>query len=248
MIKNSHPFRKKWGQNFLKDPNIIRKIVDLLELTPNDIVLEIGPGQGALTNEIAKVAKNIIAVEIDPLLIQYLESNKQENMNFILGDILDFDLNTLPSPIKIIGNLPYYITSPIIMKFLEWGRWQRLVFMTQKEVAHRIVAKPKNKIYGRLSVANVNLELNVPNTVFHPKPDVSSSILSFTPKNNEILDIEKFSHLVKLSFAQRRKKLKNNLKSIFTSEELGKLADSRAEELSVEDFVFLNNQLIIKNQ
>jgi 16S rRNA (adenine1518-N6/adenine1519-N6)-dimethyltransferase len=247
MPSSKHPFRKRWGQNFLQDKNVIAKIVALLDIQPDDTVLEIGPGQGALTFEIAKIAKHVIAVEIDPLLVDFLNQSKTYNMEIIQSDILNMDLDNLPNSMKIIGNLPYNITSPILFKFLDWGKWEKMVFMTQKEVAERIVSASGNKKYGRLSVmsqilSNVSLDFHVSNTVFHPKPDVQSSVLSFQPSAKIIKNIDDLSKIVKLAFSQRRKKIKNNLRPLFNEEELVGLSDKRAEDLKVSDYLELYKQ------
>ncbi len=247
MPSSKHPFRKRWGQNFLQDKNVIAKIVALLDIQPDDTVLEIGPGQGALTFEIAKIAKHVIAVEIDPLLVDFLNQSKTYNMEIIQSDILNMDLDNLPNSMKIIGNLPYNITSPILFKFLDWGKWEKMVFMTQKEVAERIVSASGNKKYGRLSVmsqilSNVSLDFHVSNTVFHPKPDVQSSVLSFQPSAKIIKNIDDLSKIVKLAFSQRRKKIKNNLRPLFNEEELVGLSDMRAEDLKVSDYLELYKQ------
>jgi len=241
----SHTFRKKWGQNFLKDPNYIRKIVAQLDPQSHDVVIEIGPGEGALTFELAKQVQMVHAIEIDPLLVKYLNEHSPENMNVIHHDILELDLNQFSGDVKIIGNLPYNITSPIIFKFLNWTRWSKMVFMTQKEVAQRITSIHGNKTYGRLSVmtqafSNVKLSFTVPKTVFFPRPDVKSAILTFEPIDNTIPDIHHFSQIVKQAFSQRRKTLRNTLKDLFTAEELGKFSSKRAEELSVQDFIVLS--------
>lgn len=241
----AHKFRKKWGQNFLQDPNIIRKIIGQLDPQLHDVVIEIGPGQGALTFELAKQVQTIHAIEIDPLLVKYLNESVPKNVNIIHQNILDFDLSQLSSDIKVIGNLPYNITSPIIFKFLNYTGWSKMVFMTQKEVAQRITSIHGNKTYGRLSVmtqalSDVELSFTVPKTVFFPQPDVTSAILTFEPINTTIPDIHHFSKVVKQAFSQRRKTLRNTLKDIFTAEELGKFSSKRAEELSVEDFITLS--------
>ena len=147
-----HPFRKKWGQNFLRDPNTITKIINCLQPCTSDNILEIGPGDGALTNQLSKQIDHIHVVEIDPLLVTHLEKNKYPNVTIHQGDILEWDLNQLKGEVKIIGNLPYYISSPILFKMLAWQNWERMVLMFQKELAQRIVSKHGNKSYGRISV------------------------------------------------------------------------------------------------
>ena len=142
-----HPFRKKWGQNFLRDPNTITKIINFLQPWTSDSILEIGPGDGALTNQLSKQIDHIHVVEIDPLLVTQLENNKYPNVTIHQGDILEWDLNQLKGEVKIIGNLPYYISSPILFKMLAWQNWERMVLMFQKELAQRIVSKHGNKSY-----------------------------------------------------------------------------------------------------
>ena len=241
----THTFRKKWGQNFLQDSNIIYKIIAQLDPQPDDVVIEIGPGQGALTFELAKQVQTVHAIEIDPQLVTHLNEHVPENVNIIHQDILDFDLSQFSNNVKIIGNLPYNITSPIIFKFLNCTSWSKMVFMTQKEVAKRITSIHGNKTYGRLSVmtqalSNVELSFTVPKTVFFPQPNVNSAILTFEPINTTIPDIHHFSQIVKQAFSQRRKTLRNTLKGLFSAEELGEFSSKRAEELSVQDFITLS--------
>ena len=148
----THPFRKKWGQNFLRDPNTITKIIGLLEPDKKDTILEIGPGDGVLTDRLSKTAGYIHTVEIDPLLIKYLNDKQYQNVTIHKGDILDWDISILPEGVKIIGNLPYYISSPILFRFLGILKWERMVLMFQKELAERIISKEGSKSYGRISV------------------------------------------------------------------------------------------------
>ena len=168
---NSHPYKKKWGQNFIKDQNTIKKIIDLINPQKTDRIIEIGPGKGALTNDLSEIAKELIAVEIDPLLCKELQGNFKNDIKIINEDILKLDLNKFNNYNKIIGNLPYYITTPIIFKILEYPFWDKIIFMIQKEVAERIVAPPGSKTYGRLSVmvqvsANVEKKFNVSKNIF----------------------------------------------------------------------------------
>ena len=171
---SAHPFRKKWGQNFLRDPNIITKIIDCLNPDKEDTILEIGPGDGALTDQLFPLVKEFHAIEIDPLLVKQLQAKQYLNVTVYKEDILDWVMNRLPGNIKIIGNLPYYISSPILFKLLESNNWERMVLMFQKEVAQRIVSRLGNKSYGRLSVmcqvfCNVKIEFTVSKNVFCPK-------------------------------------------------------------------------------
>ena len=241
-IKMPHPFRKKWGQNFLRDSNTIGKIIDCLNPNKEDTILEIGPGEGALTNRLSSLVKEIHAVEIDPLLVKQLEEKKYPNVKLYGEDILDWDMNRMSGNIKIIGNLPYYISSPILFKLLESNNWTQMVLMFQREVAQRIVSHPCSKSYGRLSVmsqvfCDVKIEFNVSKNVFHPKPEVDSAVTTFQPKEGCHPEITSFSKFVKQSFSQRRKKLKNNLPSAFNSGIIEKSADMRPEEISPIEFI-----------
>tara|TARA_B100000315_G_scaffold39336_1_gene34052 strand:- start:9 stop:755 length:747 start_codon:yes stop_codon:yes gene_type:complete len=245
-----HPFRKKWGQNFLRDSNTIGKIIDCLNPNKEDTILEIGPGEGALTDRLSPLVKEIHAVEIDPLLVKQLEEKIYPNVNLYGEDILDWDMNLLPGNIKIIGNLPYYISSPILFKLLESNNWERMVLMFQKEVAQRIVSHPCSKSYGRLSVmsqvfCDVKIEFNVSKNVFHPKPEVYSSVTTFRSRKGNQPEITSFSKFIKQSFSQRRKKLKNNLPYAFKSGIIEKWADMRPEEISPDEFIQIYNLIYL---
>jgi len=240
--KRIHPLRKKWGQNFLRDPNTIGKILDCLNPDKGDIILEIGPGDGALTDCLSPLVKEIHAVEIDPLLVKLLEEKIYPNVKLYGEDILDWDMNRMSGNIKIIGNLPYYISSPILFKLLESNNWTQMVLMFQREVAQRIVSHPCSKSYGRLSVmsqvfCDVKIEFNVSKNVFHPKPEVDSAVTTFQPKEGCHPEINSFSKFIKQSFSQRRKKLKNNLPVAFKSGFIEKWADMRPEEISPVEFI-----------
>ena len=242
MINLPHPFRKKWGQNFLQDPNIISKIIDCLNPDKKDIILEIGPGDGALTDRLSTLVKEIHAVEIDPILIKHLEEKKFPNVTVHGADILVWDMSRLSKKIKIIGNLPYYISSPILFKLIELINWERMVLMFQKEVAQRIVSHPGCKSYGRLSVmsqiyCDVNIEFTVSKNVFHPKPKIDSAVITFRPKEGSHPEITSFSKFIKQSFSQRRKKLKNNLPGAYKSGIIEKWADMRPEEIYPIEFI-----------
>jgi len=241
-----HPFRKRWGQNFLQDPNIIRKIVNTINPQNKDVILEVGPGKGALTFELSKKVKELIAIEIDPFLVNYLNANKPDNLIIHQGDILDFDLDEIQGDYKIIGNLPYNITSPIIFKLLSNLCWNEAVLMVQNEVAERIVASPGSKIYGRLSVmvqafAEVKFHFKVPPIVFYPKPEVYSAVISLTPIDKKIKCRTMFSEIVRLAFSQRRKKIRNTLKFHLTENNLEQFGDLRPEALGVLDFIDISN-------
>jgi 16S rRNA (adenine1518-N6/adenine1519-N6)-dimethyltransferase len=260
---------KTLGQNFLTDINIIRKIVDTGDVKPSDLVLEIGPGIGSLTAELAKHAGKVIAVEIDKHLIEPLKENLCDfsNISIINADILKIDPAELvrdwKGPLKAVSNLPYYITTPIVMMLLESDiPFDTLVFMVQKEVARRMAAAVKTKDYGALSVmvkyyADPKLVFNVSRNCFIPKPDVDSAVVKLKKRELPYLkDVNKdfLFKVVKASFNQRRKTLLNSLgsqpwfkggKSLLKTI-LKKIAineSARAEELTLEDFANLSREL-----
>ncbi len=258
-------FTKSLGQNFLKDESVVDSIVDSAELTAEEVVLEIGPGIGVMTDKIAEQAGKVIAVEIDQKLIPILEETMAHHENIILinKDILKIDLKELKEEYfpnqrpKIIANLPYYITTPIIMMFLESGfEFDSMTVMMQKEVAQRIAADPGNKTYGALSVmvqyyTQVEKVMDVPRGSFVPEPDVESMVLRLRPHETPIVEIdshEMFRKTVKAGFSTRRKTLLNALSNNFpkdTVREALKISGIdpglRAEKLDIESFAKLAN-------
>ena len=256
--------RKALGQNFLEDDNIIRKIVASLHLCDDDIVLEIGPGRGALTEHLLQRSSQLHIVEFDRDLIKYWQSRSAgnelgtEKLVVHGSDILDFDLDHILSStdkkIKVIGNLPYNISSPVLFHLSAYAdRIERQVVMLQKEVVDRLVSEPGSKTYGRLSVMiqqkyQVERQFNVSPQSFNPAPKVDSAVVALTPLRGapqmSVNDTD-FSKLVKQAFSMRRKTLRNNLKGLLTGEaitELGIDPSVRAETLSVEQFVVLTNR------
>jgi len=189
-------------------------------------------------------------VEIDPLLIKHLKDKQYQNVTIHEGDILDWDISILPERVKIIGNLPYYISSPILFRFLEMKNWEQMVLMFQKELADRIISKEGSKSYGRISImsqvfCDVRVEFTVSRNVFQPKPDVDSAVLSFFPKSGHLPDIIPFSTLIKQAFSQRRKKLKNNLPNAHKAGILKRWADMRSEEIRPAEFVQIFNMIYL---
>ena len=189
-------------------------------------------------------------MEIDPLLIKHLKEKQYKNVAIHQGDILEWDISQLPKGAKIIGNLPYNISSPILFRFLEIRIWERMVLMFQKELAERIVSKEGSKSYGRISVlcqvyCEVLVEFTVSRNVFQPKPDVDSAVLSFYPKDINLPDPNLFSIFIKQSFSQRRKKLKNNLPQAYKAGVLDKWAHIRPEEISPSEFVQIFNTIYL---
>lgn len=245
------PPRKKWGQNFLIDPNIIKKIISVLNLNEEDHILEIGPGKGALTKQLSMLGNQITAVEIDPMLCDYLKNLKLKNVKIFNESILDFDFQSIKKKYIAIGNLPYNISTPILFKFMLESDWKQLVVMLQKEVAERIVSNEGNKKYGRTSIMmqsffDVELKFHIPNTVFKPMPKIKSSLLSITPKKNIGLIYENLKIVVENAFKHRRKKLTHNFKNIIEPEKLIEVKDQRAEQLTVEKYQELSHFLIKK--
>ncbi|MBX2848728.1 MAG: 16S rRNA (adenine(1518)-N(6)/adenine(1519)-N(6))-dimethyltransferase RsmA [Acidiferrobacterales bacterium] len=261
MKKNQQGFaapRKSLGQNFLQDPNIIRKIVESVAISGSDTVIEIGPGRGALTEQILQKTQDCHVIEFDRDLVAYWQdrANQIDNLTVHASDVLKFDLSNVirsaKGKIKVVGNLPYNISSPVLfylMKYAEVLESQTL--MLQKEVVERMCAEPGNKIYGRLSVMlqqryKIDSLFIVPPTAFFPPPKVDSAIAQLTLLQSPIAvkNPITFEKLVKQAFAQRRKTLRNNLKGLLTAEQIESLKldpSSRAETLSVTEFVDLAN-------
>ncbi len=250
--------KKKLGQHFIIDKNIIRKIINAFSPSENDLIVEIGPGKGILTDELVKHSKNLILVEIDNQLVADLRTKFPE-LKIINKDILECNFSTdfFESKYRIIGNLPYYITSQILFKIFDnKNNIIDAMIMIQKEVAERLVAKPSSKEYGILSVftqfySDVEILFNVSKNVFYPKPEVDSSIVRLNLKSEiklNKLEENTFRRIVKTAFNQRRKILKNSLKNMFKDLETSKLEkffslpfdfSRRAEELSLDDFIYL---------
>jgi 16S rRNA (adenine1518-N6/adenine1519-N6)-dimethyltransferase len=249
--------KKRFGQNFLVDDNIARKIVRSLEIEDGDLVVEIGPGQGALTKHLINETKNFLAVEIDRNVVAKL---KGEGYNVVSKSFLNFDFESdlhskkPDEKIKVIGNIPYNITSDILFKLLDSKvKIDSCVLMIQKEVAERLVAGISTKQYGILAVqfqalSEVKLMFNVPPTAFFPKPDVNSSVIriKFGNAKYKVDDISVFKEFVRSAFSKRRKTLKNSLKDYF--EKYGLETKDfdldfvrRAETLTVGEFVELSN-------
>lgn len=275
-IKAKHDFQlsKSLGQNFITDKSIIERIVEGSGATENDLVIEIGPGIGVLTAEAAETASKVVAVEIDRKLIPILEEtlSDYDNVEVINRDILKTDLNEIiekerkagsfSGDVKIIGNLPYYITTPIIMNILENAvEAESITIMMQKEVADRIKSGPGSKIYGAISVAvqyycDVKQIAQVPKEVFVPRPKVDSAVLKLTlrkEKQVELIEEKSLFECIKGGFGQRRKTLLNSLAGVrglakedirSVLEEVGIDPVRRAETLSIEEFASIANGIV----
>ncbi|RUA05190.1 MAG: 16S rRNA (adenine(1518)-N(6)/adenine(1519)-N(6))-dimethyltransferase [Gammaproteobacteria bacterium] len=243
-----HKARKRFGQNFLIDNTVIGRIIAVIAPKFNDNLLEIGPGQGAMTLPLLEKLKVLNVIEIDRDLINLLKGFNKDNLVIHEGDALKFDLSALPTPIRVVGNLPYNISSPILFHLLEnRDKVVDMTFMLQKEVVERMVADSGSKIYGRLSVMiqaffEVELIFIVPPESFNPAPKVDSAIVYLKPLvKTDVKNMEIFQKVVKASFAQRRKTLRNCLKSLLTQEQTTINLLQRAEMLSVQDFITLAN-------
>ncbi|HFX4757447.1 TPA: 16S rRNA (adenine(1518)-N(6)/adenine(1519)-N(6))-dimethyltransferase RsmA [Streptococcus agalactiae] len=271
--RHGFTFKKSFGQNFLTDTNILQKIVDTAEIDKGVNVIEIGPGIGALTEFLAENAADVMAFEIDDRLIPILADTlaRFDNVQVVNQDILKADLQTQIQafknpdlPIKVVANLPYYITTPILMHLIESKiPFAEFVVMIQKEVADRISAMPNTKAYGSLSIAvqyymTAKVSFIVPRTVFVPAPNVDSAILKMVCRDQPVVSVQDedfFFRVSKVAFVHRRKTLWNNLTSHFGKSEdtkaklekaleIAKIKPSiRGEALSIPDFASLADAL-----
>lgn len=253
---------KRLGQNFLIDPNIVRKIVALAELTQTDPVLEIGPGRGILTEALCRAAGHVTAIEVDPRLHAYLTERRPPfvNLTLVLDDAMTYPMERLPIGTIVVANLPYYLSTPLLFRLLDQReRFPRMVLMLQNEVVDRLIAKPGSSDYGVLSVmaqyaADITKAFRVSAPCFRPRPDVGSAVALLHAKHQRALNREeepKFSAFVKAAFAHRRKTLVNSLKDqgyeqkvvAAALEALALPYSVRAEILSIEHFVELTRRL-----
>ena len=265
--KHNFKFSKSLGQNFLIDTNVIDRILDGAGVKEGDYVIEVGPGIGTLTKEMGRTAEKVIAIEIDKTLIPILEETLSDfpNIEVINQDILKVDVQELVKeklnggPVKLIANLPYYITTPIVMKFLEEDiPVTDIVVMVQKEVADRMNAQPNTKDYGALSVAvqyycDTEIVAKAPRHMFMPQPNVDSTVIGLHVREERKYPVDNediFFKTVKASFGQRRKTLLNSLGGLgFLSKDQIKVAlqeanideKRRGETLSIEEFASLAN-------
>lgn len=260
--EHNFTFSKALGQNFLIDGNILRKIVEGAGVTKEDNVLEVGPGFGTLTEELAQYAKKVYCVEKDHRLIPILKETLSsfDNIQFIESDILEFDWEKffeeekINKPIKVVANLPYYITTPIIESMLKRSKdIESITVMVQKEVAERMIANEKDKNYGSLSLfigfhAEASILTKVPNTVFMPKPDVDSAVVHLKIRDMHYKgNVDFLFQIIRSGFTKRRKTIMNSFTSGFADvkkEELREVLASlslseklRAENLSLEDYM-----------
>ncbi len=264
MEKYSVKFKKKFGQNFLKEVNTVKKIVNVANIEDNSLVIEVGPGGAIMTRELAGVAKNVLAYEIDTDLKDELESRLVgcDNVEVKFMDFLTTDLKSdvekfNTDSIYFVSNVPYYITTPILMKIMQSGvPFKKIVMMVQKEVGDRFSTSPGNREYGSITVLlnyfyDVKKEFIVSRKQFVPEPNVDSVIVSFTEKKDKLplKDFDKFQKLILDSFQFKRKNLRNNLKG-YPLERIEAVLDMwgydltvRAEQLDVEIFVEIANAI-----
>jgi 16S rRNA (adenine1518-N6/adenine1519-N6)-dimethyltransferase len=248
--------KKRFGQHFLTNRSILQRIVQLARLSSEDTVLEIGPGKGALTTALASAVRRVIAIEIDRDLIQRLRATVRSNVEIVEGDALEIDLPN--EPFHIVSNLPYNVATPLFKRFIEHRhRILAVTVMIQKEVADRLIAKPRTKAYGPLSVlmqyyADVTYGFTVPPGAFAPPPKIDSAVVRREWKP-DVPDAAPFTDFVHHAFSSRRKTLANNLVSMFGSlgreeilrrlREAGIEETARPEELSVVEFLRVYNLL-----
>lgn len=254
-----HQARKRFGQNFLQDTRIITDIVNAVRPQPDDIVIEIGPGLAAITEPLARKLNQLHVCEIDRDIIAHLKKQPFASKLVIHeGDVLNFDFRSIAGRKKIVGNLPYNISTPLLFKLADVAdEVIDMHFMLQKEVVERMVAAPKTNDYGRLSVMlqyffDMESLIDVPPESFIPAPKVDSAVVRMIPVAGRIGMAQDFAHfadLVRLAFHQRRKTLRNNLKGVAGDEDLqavGILPTQRAEEVAAEKYVALSNRLVDK--
>lgn len=251
-----HIAKKKFGQNFLKDAAIIHSIIQSINPLPNDLLIEIGPGLGALTKPLLEKTNRLLAIELDRDIVSWMENEySKKNITIFNEDVLDFNFNQFDQKIRIVGNLPYNISTPILFKCIDnILNIKDLHFMLQKEVVDRMIAPPSSPEYGRLSVmlqyyfAMEHL-VDVPKESFEPEPKVESSFVRLIPYEQYPFianNIEQFARIVKEAFSQRRKTIRNTLKSFISENDFEKIGINpqlRAENLSVSDFVKISNYL-----
>ena len=251
-----HIAKKKFGQNFLKDAAIIHSIIQSINPLPNDLLIEIGPGLGALTKPLLEKTNRLLAIELDRDIVSWMENEyPKKSITIFNEDVLNFNFHQFHQKVRIVGNLPYNISTPILFKCIDnILNIKDLHFMLQKEVVDRMVAIPSSPEYGRLSVmlqyyfAMEHL-VDVPKESFEPEPKVESSFVRLIPYEQYPFianNIEQFARIVKEAFSQRRKTIRNTLKSFISENDFEKIGINprlRAENLSVSDFVKISNYL-----
>ena len=254
-----HKARKRFGQNFLQDSRIIHDIVNAVRPQPDDVIIEIGPGLAAITEPLTKQVKQLHVIEIDRDIVKRLKTLPfADKLVIHEGDVLQFDFRSIVGQKKIVGNLPYNISTPLLFRLSEVAdEVIDMHFMLQKEVVERMVAAPKSNDYGRLSVMlqyffDMEYLIDVPPESFSPAPKVDSAVVRMIPvpyRLGKAHDFAHFSQLVKQAFHQRRKTIRNNLKDLASDEDLlavGIQPQDRAEHIAPECYVQLSNHLTQK--
>lgn len=263
--QNGLKANKKLGQNFLISESIIEEIVDKANVTKEDVIIEIGPGLGSLTAKLLENAKKVIAIELDSNMVNLLKNrfSLYDNFELIENDVLKVDLRSIIEEydsVKVVANLPYYITTPIVMKLLEEKlNLKSITVMVQKEVGERFCAVPGGKEYGAITLSinyytNPKIIIDVPKENFNPIPEVDSCVINLEIRENppvKINDEKKFFRLIKAAFSQRRKTINNSFTGVGKSkEEIKKVLDDlnisdklRAENLSIEQYAEISNNI-----
>ena len=254
-------FKKSLGQNFIVDNNIIKKIIESSQFEDDSLIIEVGPGNGALTKELIKGNNKVITFEIDKRLKESLEEIKNDNLEIVFEDFLKVDINSYITKYKyskfyFISNLPYYITTPIINKVIKETKVDKMIIMVQKEVGDRINAKPNTKSYNSLSIFlqyyfNIKKVIDVSKNSFFPKPNIDSIVLLLEKKEkiNKVKNEKEFFEFVRDCFRQKRKNLRNNLKNYDLEllekafNKINKDLTFRAEQITLEEFVFIFNYI-----
>ena len=251
-----HVAKKKFGQNFLKDSSIIHAIIQSIQPLQDDLLVEIGPGLGALTKPLLEKTKHLFAIELDRDIVNWMQNQySKNNITIFNEDVLNFNFHQFDKKIRIVGNLPYNISTPILFKCIKDIKIiADLHFMLQKEVVDRMIAAPSSSEYGRLSVmlqyyfAMEHL-VHVPKESFDPEPKVESSFVRLIPYDHYPFvanNIDQFGKIVKEAFSQRRKTIRNTLKNFMNANDFENIdinPQLRAENLSVSDFVKISNYL-----
>ncbi len=260
-MNNSIQLKKSLGQNFLNDNTIVQNIVDITDIKDNSLIIEIGPGSGILTKKLVEFNCNVISIEIDKRLKQFLDKLIYPNLKIVYDDFLKIDIEHLIknysySKLILIANVPYYITSPIIKKVIDSNLFDEITIMIQKEVGERLKANPCTSEYGSFTVYtqyffNVENHFLVDKKYFNPIPKVDSMVINLKKNNrNDNINLNLFFDFVKECFKQKRKNLKNNLSKKYDAIKLEELLkkinkdfNARAEELTIDEFIYLFNNL-----
>ena len=253
-----HNFKKKYGQNFLRDENILNKIIDSFEVEKDGVIIEVGPGDGALTKKLLLKKTPVICFEIDDSLKSKLDLIKSDNLKIVYSDFLNINLNDyIDKKVYFASNVPYYITTPIINKFIKSNIIPEvMIMMVQKEVAERLCSEPGNSEYGAISVIldyyfDREYLFDVDRSCFYPIPNVDSSVIKLVKKDSvlKLKDYNKFVKIINDSFRMKRKNIRNNLKN-YDLEKISSILkkynldlSNRAEEIDYEVFVDLANNL-----